>query len=650
MNADQYQKNLQTLNSWAYAYYVLDNPVVSDAVYDQLYKEVELFEQNNPDLISPESPTQRVGDAVDYLVSSKHLEAMWSLENITSFIELKEWIVRIEKIAKVDKFLCEPKFDGASLSLLYENGKLIRATTRGNGIEGEDITHNALVIPTIPRFINYADQIEIRGEVVIYKKDFEKLNRRKEALGETLFSNPRNTASGSLSLLDPKVTATRGLTFLPWGVGKNSLGFDSSYETMEFVYSLGFKAPPMRLLCTTAEQIEEAFVELVAKREELAMQLDGMVVKVDSKAVRDELGFTVKAPRWAVAYKFAALEKTTRLLSVDQQVGRTGVVTPVGNVEAVEIDGAVVERVTLHNYDEIARLGLKIGDTISIIRSGDVIPKVVQVIGEFRDGSEREIARPTLCPSCHKELLDEGVLIKCQNLNCNSRVVNSIIHFASKASLDIEGLGKEIVRLLYAKGKISKLADIFALSSDDLSDLEGFKDRKINNLLESISRTKGSSCWRFINALGIEHIGEVASKKLCAKFGVEFEKATLEELLSIDGFGKEMSESVLEFVRVNLDEILLLRSLISPVAPEKSSFVESRFAGKTVVITGSFDVSRDEIKAIFESLGAKVSSSVSKKTDFLLCGEDAGSKLDKAKELGVETLYQEDIATYLKKL
>ncbi|MGE4295166.1 MAG: NAD-dependent DNA ligase LigA [Campylobacterales bacterium] len=641
MTFEGYQAAVARLNRWAHAYYVLDAPEVPDADYDALYREARAYENAHPDQILSDSPTQRVGGVVlEGFEKADHLERMWSLEDLFDRDELLNWLGRVEKNAGSQTYACEPKFDGASLSLVYENGRLIRAVTRGDGTTGENITSNARTLPTIPLTIAHKGLIEIRGEVVIYKSDFEKINAERLENGEALFANPRNAAAGSLRQLDPAITAKRGLIFLPWGVGKHDLKIPSAHELMGFIYDLGFKAPPMRHLCKNAEEIEAAYQIMREKRHEIPMLLDGMVIKVDSLSARDRLGFTVKAPRWAAAYKFPAVEKMTRLLSVDQQVGRTGVVTPVGNVEAVEIEGVTVERVTLHNYDEIARLDVRIGDTITLIRSGDVIPKVVQVLKPFRPENAAAIERPSVCPACGSELLDEGTLIKCQNLDCPSRVVNSLIHFASKGCLNIDGLGREIIRLLYDTGRIKTVEDLYALTPASFEGLEGFKDKKIANLLGAIAATKGAPCWRLINALGIEHIGEVAAKKLCAAFGNDFDSAGEEAINALDGFGPEMTASLLEFIRVNGERITALKRLVQPVAPEKQAVIEgSIFAGKTAVITGTLPLPRDEIKARLEAMGAKVSGSVSKKTDFVIAGEEAGSKLDKALELGVRVLY-----------
>jgi DNA ligase (NAD+) len=374
-----------------------------------------------------------------------------------------------------------------------------------------------------------------------------------------------------------------------------------------------------------------------------------MVIKVDQIEAQEEMGYTVKVPRWAVAYKFPAVEKITTLKEIILQVGRSGAVTPVAIVEKVDLDGAMVERASLHNFDEIDRKDIRIGDKVIILRSGDVIPKIIKVLTHERDGSQKVYTRPTACPVCHSELLDEGALTKCQNLTCSARVVNAIIYFASKPCLNIDGLGDKIVETLYTEGLIKSVIDLFSLTLEQLLALEGFKEKKSQKLLDAINGAKECACWRFINALGIEHIGEVASKALCENFGVDFTKATKEELLSIDGFGEEMANSLLEFVRVNKQHIMTLEEILAPKAPlQKEEVVENPFKAKTVVLTGSMSESRGNIKSMLEGLGAKVSGSVSKKTDFVIYGEDAGSKYDKAVSLGVETITEEKMREMLR--
>lgn len=382
---------------------------------------------------------------------------------------------------------------------------------------------------------------------------------------------------------------------------------------------------------------------MIKKRDTFPMLLDGMVIKIDDITTQQDLGFTQKFPRWSCAYKFPAVEKTTKLKDIILQVGRTGVVTPVAIVEPVLIEGANVERATLHNFDEIQRLDLKIGDEIIIIRSGDVIPKITKVLKDRRDGNEKEILKPTICPDCSSELLIEDIMIKCQNLDCPSRVVNSIIYFASKNCLNIDGLGDKIVELLVNEKKIFDILDLYSLKYEDLENLEGFKEKKINNLLNAIENSKNSELYRVLTALGIEHIGEVASKSICSKFGLDLVDVSFEDLISIDGIGEQMANSFLEFFRVNREFVLKLFDILKPKVTIKEEAKDNPFKNKTVVITGTMSKSRDEIKLFLEDLGAKVSSSVSKKTDFLIYGEDAGSKYDKAIELGIEILTEDEM-------
>ncbi len=648
MTYDEYIKNVEILKKWAYAYYVEDNPIATDEEYDKLYHEVLAYEQTHPDKVRADSPTQRVGGVVrEEFTKAKHIKRMWSMEDVFSTEEVAQWLERVEKnVGKCD-YYCEPKFDGASMNLLYENGKLLRAITRGDGIVGEEVTENVKTIRSVPLVIDYKELIEIRGEVVIRKDDFEKINEERLKEGETPFANPRNAAAGSLRQLDSSVTAKRRLVFYPWGVGENTLPHKRLSEKMAFVYAQGFLKPPYERPCKTLDDIEDFYQFLIQKRDEIPMMMDGMVIKVDEIEKQEQLGYTVKFPKWMCAYKFPAVEKVTRLLDVTLQVGRTGVVTPVAEIEPVNIEGAVVSRATLHNFDEIERMDIRIGDHIIIIRSGDVIPKITKVLTDRRTGDEKPIERPTHCPVCGSELLDEGALIKCQNLECPARVVGSIIHFAKKGCMDIDGLGSKIVEQLVNTGKIHDILDLYSLTYDDLVDLEGFKEKKINNLLHAIAATKGAPLHRLINALGIEHIGEVASKTLAEHFGLGIVDATFDELVAIDGIGEEMANSVLEFMRVNRDKVLKLFEVIQPTVEEKTEAKENPFKGKTVVLTGTMSRPRGEIKAMLERLGAKVSGSVSKKTDFVIYGEEAGSKLTKAQSLGVPTLTEEEMERML---
>uniref|UniRef100_UPI0025FBD649 NAD-dependent DNA ligase LigA n=1 Tax=Sulfurimonas sp. TaxID=2022749 RepID=UPI0025FBD649 len=496
----------------------------------------------------------------------------------------------------------------------------------------------------IPLTIEHKERIEIRGEVVIFKDEFEKINESRLKDGEALFANPRNAAAGSLRQLDSSITASRNLVFLPYGVGEDTLEHKLLSEKMTYIYELGFRKPPQSSTCKGYDEIEAIYEVMKDDRDSYSMMLDGMVIKVNEIASQIDMGYTVKNPRFSVAYKFPAVEKITTVKEIVLQVGRSGAVTPVAQVEPTDIDGVVVERATLHNFDEIDRKDIRLNDKVIILRSGDVIPKIIKVLTHERDGSEVAYLRPTLCPVCQSELLDEGVLLKCQNLECEARVVNSIIYFASKPCLNIDGLGNKIVETLFTSGLVKSVVDLFDLTLDKLLALEGFKEKKSQNLLNSLESSKACDYWRFVNSLGIEHVGEVASKTLSENFGSSFIDATKEAIIACDGIGEEMAESVLEFVRVNRETILNLQGILKPLEPtKKAEAVENPFKGKTAVLTGTMSESRGTIKEKLEELGAKVSGSVSKKTDFLIYGEDAGSKYDKAISLGVECLTEDEM-------
>ncbi len=648
MTNEQYREKIQLLKKWAHAYYVEDNPIATDDEYDRLYHEVLDYEIQNPSDVAEDSPTKRVGGVVRGEFSkAKHIKRMWSMEDVFDRNEVVEWLERVEKNVGECEFFCEPKFDGASMNLLYEGGKLVRAITRGDGIVGEEVTDNVRTIRSVPLSIDYKGQIEIRGEVVIRKDDFEKINEERLEEGESLFANPRNAAAGSLRQLDSSITAKRRLVFYPWGLGENSLEHRKLSEKMDYVYTLGFLEPPFAQDCQGIDEIEAFYRMLIEKRNEIPMMMDGMVLKVDEVAKQEELGYTVKFPKWMCAYKFPAVEKVTKINAITLQVGRTGVVTPVAEIEPVNIEGAMVSRATLHNFDEIERKDIHIGDSVIIIRSGDVIPKIIKVLVDRRDGKEIPVARPTECPTCNSELLDEGTLIKCQNLHCPDRVINSIIHFARKGCMNIDGLGSKIVELLVKEGIIKDILDLYFIKYEDIEHLEGFKEKRINNLIGAIQATKGVPLYRLINAMGIEHIGEVASKALALEFGLSIVDVEFDAVVEIDGIGEEMANSLLEFMRVNHDFVLKLFEVIQPTVEEKVEAEENPFKNKTVVLTGSMSVSRGIVKEMLEKLGAKVSGSVSKKTDYVVYGDDAGSKLTKAESLGVKTLTEDEMREML---
>ncbi|MBK1992014.1 NAD-dependent DNA ligase LigA [Campylobacter sp. 2018MI35] len=639
MTKEEYLEKVKLANLWMRAYYEKDEPLASDEEYDTLIKELKKFEKENPDLLLKDSPTQKIAPTIQSEFKKiSHLNPMWSMEDVFDESELRAWAKRAKS---ENNFFIEPKFDGASLNLVYENGQLISGATRGDGRIGEDITLNVLEIESIPKKIPYLEKIEIRGEVVILKDDFEKINEKRAKLNQSLFANPRNAASGSLRQLDTSITKERNLKFYPWGVGQNSLSFTKHSEVMEFIRSLGFLKDDFVGLCKDLNEVMIAYKELLNLRDKKPMMMDGMVVRVDDLNLCNELGYTVKFPRFMAAFKFPALEKTTRLIGVNLQVGRSGVITPVAILEPVNLDGVMVKSATLHNFDEIARLDVKINDYVSIIRSGDVIPKITKVFKDRRDGLELDILRPKICPTCQSELLDEGALIKCQNIDCEDRLLNSIIHFVSKKCLNIDGLGENIVELLYKNKKITTIESIFHLKFGDFEGLEGFKEKKINNILNAIENAKFCDLYRFITALGIEHIGEVAAKKLSFSFGFNWHKQSLESYENLEGFGKQMALSLCEFIRVNHQRIDHFYELLNLKLDQNKIQNDSKIIGKTFVITGTLSRPRDEFKTLIEKLGGKVSNSVSKKTNFVLYGEEAGSKLDKAKELNI-TCIDED--------
>ncbi|WP_104713483.1 NAD-dependent DNA ligase LigA [Helicobacter cetorum] len=643
-NQEEYLERIAYLNELSHHYYVLDDPLISDEDYDKLYKELKDYEEKNPSNIASNSPTQKVGATIlDAFTKNSHLARMWSLDDVFDSNELQTWLNRILKIYPNTKFVCSPKLDGVSLNLLYNKGKLVSATTRGNGLEGELVTHNAQTIATIPQTIAYDKQIEIRGEVIISKDDFETLNKERLESNESLFANPRNAAAGSLRQLDSSITKKRKLQFIPWGVGEHSLEFQSFKECLDFIISLGFAKIPYLSLAPNLNAIESCYQDLLKKRDDLEALLDGMVIVVDALSTQNELGYTQKSPKFACAYKFPAIEKHTRILEVINQVGRSGAVTPVALLEPVEIAGALITKATLHNYSEIEKKNIMLNDMVVVIRSGDVIPKIIKPLEHYRDGSQHPIIRPSHCPICSHELLCEEIFTYCQNINCSARLKESLIHFASKDALNIQGLGDKVIEQLFEEKLILNALDLYTLKLDDLMQLDKFKIKKAQNLLDAINKSKNPPLWRLINALGIEHIGKGASKTL-AKYGLNVLEKSEEEFLEIEGFGVEMAHSLANFYASNKEFIQALFDLLNPIIEEKIEILShSIFSYKTIVLTGTLSKPRQEYAQMLENLGAKIASSVSAKTDFLIAGENAGSKLAQAQKHGVTILNEEEL-------
>lgn len=645
---DTYKQKTELLKKMSYHYYVLDDPIASDDEYDRLYVELLEYEKQHPKDIDSTSPTQRVGDEIkEYLQKITHIEKMWSLNDVFNIEELRLWVDRIYKNSGNLVFMCDAKFDGASLNLTYDNGILVTAATRGDGSIGEQVLENARTIQSIPLNIPYKDKIEIRGEIVISKNDFEKLNQERLENGENIFANPRNAASGSLRQLDSKITKKRKLRFIPWGFGYCDIQNNSFFERLNLIKSFGFIDTHLSRICNDIDEIERFYQELINIRHSYEIMLDGMVVRIDNIDKQNTLGYTNKNPRFAVAYKFPPIEKQTRILDVSFSVGRSGVVTPVAELEKVNIEGASVSRANLHNFDEIEKKDIRINDIVLIIRSGDVIPKIIKPIKELRKGDEIIIKRPDVCPICKTELLVENVLIKCQNLQCKARVKNSIIYFCSKKAMDINGLGEKIVDFLFENGIIKNIKDIYRIQYSDLDGKESWQDKKINNLINAIENSKKTQLWRFINALGIEHIGEGTSKKLASTLGFRIFDISYDELVQIDGIGLESAKSVVLFMETNKN---LINELLEIIKPKIESNQSDALNNEIIVLSGSMSKPRDEIASRLESLGASISSSVSKKTTMLVIGENPGSKMEKALELGIKILNENELDEMIKKI
>ena len=653
MNFEEYLKTVDLLNKAATAYYRDDAPFISDEEYDRLYREVVDFEWKNPEKKQSFSPTMRVGSNVrDGFTKVVHSEKMMSLDDAFSVSEVEEFFNRLDFVPN-GGYVVEQKIDGLALNIIYESGKFVRAATRGDGSVGEDVTENVATVKEIPLYIpEFAgiSLIEVRGEVYMPKSSFEELNAAKSSYGEKPFANPRNAAAGSLRQLDPKITAERKLKFFAYAItGISDVDIKSQEELHTFLRSSGFKTPHFEKI-GKIEEIEALIEKTIAERGDLPFDIDGLVVKLNRFDEQRAAGFLTKTPKWAIAYKLPAIEKTTKLLDITWQVGRTGIITPVAELEPVEIAGVIVKRATLHNIEEVERKGLKIGDTVFVRRAGDVIPEVTAPAEQLRDGSEKEIVHPENCPVCGSKLAkDENkVGYKCQNIGCQAKIVAYISYFVSKGCFNIDGLGEKQVEFLHERDWLKSVTDIFHLSDYALLlyGEKGWGEKSVSNLLDAIDKARKVRFRNFINSLGIDGVGEFIAGELEKKFNVEeLIAATPAVLMQIDGIGDIVANSIADFFadEQNHETVEKLLKEVEIIYPEKSGNSESAvFAGKTFVITGTLSQPREVFAEKIKSLGGKVSGSVSKKTDFVLVGEDAGSKLAKAKELGVKTISEEE--------
>ncbi|HFI0292101.1 TPA: NAD-dependent DNA ligase LigA [Streptococcus suis] len=634
---------VELLNQYADEYYRTDNPSVSDAEYDRLYRELVELETANPDQVLPHSPTHRVGGKMlDGFEKYTHVYPLFSLQDAFSREELDAFDQRVRKEFPQATYICELKIDGLSISLTYEAGNLVVGATRGDGSVGENITENLKRVADIPLTLPQAVDVTVRGECYMPKASFDRVNQQRQEAGEAEFANPRNAAAGTLRQLDTGVVAQRGLaTFLYQEASPSEV--TSQSQVLEKLDALGFVTNHDYQLADTIDEVW-AFIEKMAeRREDLPYEIDGIVIKVNDLAIQEELGFTVKAPRWAVAYKFPAEEKEAQILSVDWTVGRTGVVTPTANLSPVQLAGTTVSRATLHNVDYISEKDIRIGDTVIVYKAGDIIPAVLKVVDKYRKDQE-VMPVPSHCPSCQSDLqhYEEEVALRCINPICPSQLMSKLEHFASRDAMNIAGLGSSIVEKLFLAGLVKDVADIYKLKVDDLLTLDGFKEKSADKLYQAIQASKGNSAERLLFGLGIRHVGSKASKILLENFGdlETLAQASQDQIASLEGLGQVIAKSLTSFfassgaqqLLAELKENAVNLAYLGQVADENAAL-----SGLTVVLTGKLErMKRGEAKAKLEALGANVAGSVSKKTNLVVAGADAGSKLAKAQELGVE--------------
>ncbi|WP_066057810.1 NAD-dependent DNA ligase LigA [Robertmurraya korlensis] len=652
------------LNQLNYEYHVLDQPTVSDAEYDQLLRELINLEETFPQLKSPDSPTQRVGGAVlDMFEKVQHQSPMLSLGNAFGEQDLLDFDRRVRQaVGDHISYVCELKIDGLAVSLRYENGLFIRGATRGDGTIGEDITSNLRTIKSIPLRLKEPVSIEVRGEVFMPRKSFEALNLLKTERGEELAANPRNAAAGSLRQLDPRIAASRNLDIFLYNIADvGETGVVSHSAGLDLLEGLGFKTNKERRTCATIEEVISYVKEWTEQRPNLPYDIDGIVIKVDSLAQQEELGTTAKSPRWAIAYKFPAEEVVTTLKAIELSVGRTGVVTPTAILEPVRVAGTTVQRASLHNEDLIREKDIKIGDQVVVKKAGDIIPEVVNVLVESRTGAEEEFHMPTHCPECESELvrLEDEVALRCINPKCPAQIREGLIHFVSRTAMNIDGLGEKVISQLFAEKLIEDVADIYKLTFDQLIQLERMGEKSVNNLIEAIEASKANSLEKLLFGLGIRHVGAKAAKTLAQEFETidRLAAATAEELTAINEIGEKMAESVvayfeLEEVNELMEELKAAGVNTTYLGPKRVVVenIDHFFAGKTIVLTGKLEqLSRNDAKEQIEAFGGKVAGSVSKKTDLVIAGEDAGSKLTKAEQLGIEVWNEERLVEELKK-
>ena len=650
------------LDYYAKLYYDEDNPAISDFEYDMMMNELKNLEKEFPNLIDKDSLTQKVGGTVkEGFEKVVHEVPLQSLQDIFSFEELEEFRERVKKAEekyeiKENKFVVETKIDGLSVSLEYKNGEFVRGATRGNGEVGEDVTENLKTIKNIPKKLKENINIIVRGEVFIGKKEFDEMNEEREVLGEPLFANARNAAAGSLRQLDNKIAASRPLDIFIFNVQKiEDKNFNSHYEELLYLEKIGFNVNPVKIPCETIDESIKAIKKIGNDREKLSFGIDGAVIKVDNLELREKMGTTAKTPRWAIAYKYPPEKKETLLKDIVCQVGRTGAITPMAILEPVKVAGSTISKTTLHNEDFIKERDLKIGDTVVIQKAGDVIPEVVGVNKKKRNGTEKDFEMPKVCPVCGAPAVrEEGeAALRCTGIECPAKSLRTIIHFASREAMNIDGLGYKIIEQLIEKGLISNIADIYTLTLEDVASLKKNGTKFAQNLIDSIENSKQNDLYRLIAALGIRHVGVKGAKILAKKYKTmdNLMKASFESLALVDDIGEITADSIYTFLKNDqtIDLINRLKKSGVNMKAIEDENADNRFEGKTFVLTGSLEkYTRQEASDIIEKFGGKVSGSVSKKTSYVLAGEEAGSKLTKAQNLGIAIISEEQFEEMIK--
>ena len=641
----------EQLNRWSHEYYVEDKPTATDADYDKAYHELVALEVEHPEFVTPDSPTQRVGgEVLDQFQKVTHTNPMLSLSNAFSKEDLEEFDARLRKLTnRAIEYVCELKIDGLSIALTYQNGQLVLGATRGDGTTGEDVTGNVRTIKSVPLSLKEPWNIEVRGECYMPKKAFVALNQSREEEGLEVFANPRNAAAGSLRQLDPKIAAKRNLSvFLYSSPSVEELNVSTQEELLEKMAEIGFVTNPERLKCQTIDEVWNYIETIASKRPELPYEIDGMVIKVNDFATQEEIGFTVKAPRWAIAYKFPAEEAQTVVRDIEWTVGRTGVVTPTAVMDPVQLAGTTVRRASLHNIDLIKERDIRLEDTVVIHKAGDIIPEVTRVILEKRPETSQPYEFPTTCPVCHEKLehLEEEVAIRCLNPKCPAQLTEGLSHFVSRNAMNMSGIGPRVIKQLFEEGLVMDVADLYKLTLDQLLALDKVQQKSAENILEAIEKSKENSLERLLTGLGIRHVGTKAAKELAQHFKTmtALQEASIEQLLEIDGLGDIIAYSVKTyFEQPSVQELIQelqdsgVNMTYLGVTKDDSAASGHVLSGKTVVLTGTLEqLTRQDAKEKLESLGAKVTGSVSKKTDVVIAGHSAGSKLTKANDLGIE--------------